>query len=70
MQSLAPLFMTMLSGIHRLEAQEEQEKQQAEAKESVVAAQPDEDTQAGAVQPLAPEPIENKTGATTRVETA
>ena len=44
MQSLAPLFMTMLSGIHRLEEQEEQEKQKAEAEESVGAAQPDADT--------------------------
>ena len=45
MQSLAPLFMTMLSGIHRLEEQEAQDKHKAEAHESVGAAQPDTATE-------------------------
>ena len=31
MESLTPLFMTMLSGIQRLEAQEEQEQAEADA---------------------------------------
>ena len=41
MQSLAPLFTTMLSGIHRFEEQEKQEKLKAELEESVAAGQPD-----------------------------
>ena len=49
MQSLAPLLMTMMSGIHRLEAQDSQDTHTSEANESVGAAQPDADTEAVAL---------------------
>ena len=56
MQSLAPLFMTMLSGIHRLEEQEKQEQHEADAaapeahaaEGSAGAGQADADTEAAA----------------------
>ena len=49
-QPLAPLFMGMTSGIHRLAEQSSHDKHTSEARESVGVVQPDADADADALE--------------------